>query len=512
MKTKRNKIIVYVSTAFLALFVIVTSFVIGKDNEQVKKEVQKENQTTQKKENKNSNGSKPNKNKEKDAGESILSLGDSSQDISSSGNRTTGRLDSDLISIIAKSQVVGATTTEVPAIVKPLGGSSSTSDKEEPVLPILPPIVKPDPTPPIIVIEAPVIETNLVVSKLGDSLNLYDSVVVSDTNAGDLVVSIDSDAVDVNQSGEYLANVTVTNFATNKTSTKAITVIINAAPVTRAIHSHIVQVQIDTKVDLLSLFSSSDLEDGELETQIVSSDFMPFIEGIYTVSARSVDKWGYYSETVTTTIQVTNEAPVIHGNDVAIPIHESLAELSSYVNVTDREDGEIKTVSYVIKDSQGILVDSIDSNIEGIYYVTYTATDKHGKSTNKVIQFSIINEKPIIFAENLTFDFATILTKEMILETVTATDHEDGDLSALVQLDDDQFNQIDTNVPGEYSIRLFVTDNDGKLAEVTISIIINEKEIEEEEKPEEGTEEQESNENSEELTSFELEKEQVELS
>lgn len=37
MKTKRNKIIVYVSTAFLALFVIVTSFVIGKDNEQVKR-------------------------------------------------------------------------------------------------------------------------------------------------------------------------------------------------------------------------------------------------------------------------------------------------------------------------------------------------------------------------------------------------------------------------------------------------------------------------------------------
>ncbi|WP_288396123.1 hypothetical protein [uncultured Vagococcus sp.] len=87
------------------------------------------------------------------------------------------------------------------------------------------------------------------------------------------------------------------------------------------------------------------------------------------------------------------------------------------------------------------------------------------------------------------------ITKEMLLDEVSATDREDDKLGRLleVNLSESDFKQINSTVEGTYSLTYLVKDSHGKTAQKQISVIIvktEESEGETEETPKEPTEEE----------------------
>lgn len=162
------------------------------------------------------------------------------------------------------------------------------------------------------------------------------------------------------------------------------------------------------------------------------------------------------------TSATTNELPVIHAVDRVISKGSNYDPMEG-VTATDKEDGDI--TSKVL--NNGYLV---DTNEVGKYSVIYEVTDSGGRSTQKFISVtvkegSVNNALPVIHAQDKTIDLAS---KFDPMEGITATDAEDGDLTAKITYD----NKVDTSAAGLYSVIYRVTDSEGQSVEKVINITV----------------------------------------
>lgn len=233
----------------------------------------------------------------------------------------------------------------------------------------------------------------------------------------------------------------------------------------------------------------------------------------------------------------SNKVPILSGiEDAFIKVGDSFDYLAG-ISASDAEDGDITSAILI----QG----SVDTNTIGTYVLTYTVTDSMGK-TAKAVRSVVVNESGInpaipswsIEGQNAGYAYGTLViwknavwkqnqsgilwwgepgvssawvkVKDLdgteiipneapkiigaenvsilkgesfdVRDGVTATDVEDGDLTASITVT----GSVNTQVAGNYTITYRVTDSKGIEATKTIVVTVNEPEESDPEDPNSG--------------------------
>ena len=236
---------------------------------------------------------------------------------------------------------------------------------------------------PIVAINhAPVIEVNDVVLTVGDTFNPLDNVLAIDNEDGEVSVTVIFDNVDVTTAGVY----TVTYQATDSqgaSSQKAIAVTVlpklealNHAPVIEASNVVIYQGQ---PLDLMTLATAFDKEDGELPVKLIASDLDTTQVGIYKVTYEAID---------------SKLARVV--KTISIAVRENLGEgyYTKDIKVPMTAVFDIETILQEIAEAEGltdikIIETNLNPSVEGEYDVTFEGKDKDEYKVIQTIKVTI---------------------------------------------------------------------------------------------------------------------------
>ena len=162
-----------------------------------------------------------------------------------------------------------------------------------------------------------------------------------------------------------------------------------------------------------------------------------------------------------------NSAPVIHATDKTITVGDTFDPMAD-VTAEDAEDGNLTTKIVVVKND-------VKTDVVGKYEVTYKVTDGQGATCRKTIivtvnpKMEVLNEAPVIHATDKTITVGDTFDP---LDGVTATDAEDGNLTAKIEVEK---NDVKTDVAGKYEVTYKVTDNQGAICRKTIIVTVNPK-------------------------------------
>ena len=162
-----------------------------------------------------------------------------------------------------------------------------------------------------------------------------------------------------------------------------------------------------------------------------------------------------------------NSAPVIKATDKTITVGDTFDPMAD-VTAEDAEDGNLTTKIVVEKND-------VKTDVAGKYEVTYKVTDTQGATCRKTIivtvnpKMEVLNEAPVIHATDKTITVGDTFDP---MAGVTATDAEDGNLTAKVELEK---NDVDTTKPGKYEVTYVVTDSHGATRRKTIIVTVNPK-------------------------------------
>ena len=204
-----------------------------------------------------------------------------------------------------------------------------------------------------------------------------------------------------------------------------------------------------------------DEEDGDLTSSIivtaVDADTMKV--GIYHVTYEVRDSaGGVGTKTITITVK-DNAAPVITASDKTINVNDQF-DPKQGVTATDKEDGDL-TANITVKEN------TVDTTKAGTYKVVYEVVDSKNKKTTKEIKVTVegtsvvVNENPVITATDKTIKVNDQFDPK---QGVTATDKEDGDLTASIKVTQ---NTVDTTKAGTYNVTYEVTDsNENKTTKI----------------------------------------------
>lgn len=181
---------------------------------------------------------------------------------------------------------------------------------------------------------------------------------------------------------------------------------------------------------------------GETVIQISNSKFDDYINTNQTIKGEGA-------------LLPSGELPVIKG-----ATNQSIDEGSKFnpldgVSATDVEDGDIT--------DQIQVAGKVDVSVPGEYELVYSVTDSDGNKAEVKVIITVVstNKKPSISgATNISVPQKS---KFDALEGVTAQDAEDGDITSKIQVS----GKVDTEVPGEYTLKYSVTDSGGLTDEVT---------------------------------------------
>lgn len=159
-----------------------------------------------------------------------------------------------------------------------------------------------------------------------------------------------------------------------------------------------------------------------------------------------------------------------------------------YVTASNHKDGDVSANIEVIKNE-------VDVTKAGKYLVEYKVVDSKQTAAFYELEFEVSNEAPIIVnAKDLTYELGTTITKEMLLDGVSATDREDDKLGRPLEvtISETDFKHLNSTVEGTYTLNYLVKDSHGKTAQKEVSVFIvktEESEGEKEETPKEPIEE-----------------------
>ncbi|MBC2057974.1 DUF5011 domain-containing protein [Listeria booriae] len=220
------------------------------------------------------------------------------------------------------------------------------------------------------------------------------------------------------------------------------------------------QIHVGDRFNAYQYASATDAEDGDLSgaIEVIQNNVNPDREGTYHVTYKVTDSKGAFA-TVTITVYVMNDAPVIYAADQQLSIGEVFDPMKG-VTATDTEDGDVTSRVVVTENT-------VDTERPGTYRVTYMVQDSHGKAGEPVtIQVNVINDLPILNATDLTLTQGDVFDP---LQGVTATDKQDGELTSKIEV---IANNVDTNVPGRYEVTYRVTDAHGGSTEKTIAVTV----------------------------------------
>lgn len=317
--------------------------------------------------------------------------------------------------------------------------------------------------------------------KIGESFNPTDWVTAWDEIEGDLSSRVMiSSQVNTEVEGIYNVWFEVTTSYGISARTRMSVRIVNAPP---RIYAPTVYHEIDQPFNPLDGVLAK-AYNGEIilvsENDIVENTVDPNTEGSYKVVYQVRDRFGKASEKVERLVIVQNHAPVLHGiKDLSFHVgtNITLDDVMDGVTATDREDDKNGLPLEVNVNMEQF--NAIQTEQEGVYPLTYTVVDSHGKETNQEINVTIINDAPIIHGiVDVEIDLNSSFDP---LEGVTVTDTEDGDiLTSTIEVT----NLVDTSTPGVYEVTYQVVDRHGKASKlyvrtVTVKEVIELPEVEE---------------------------------
>lgn len=221
-----------------------------------------------------------------------------------------------------------------------------------------------------------------------------------------------------------------------------------------------------TKFDSTAFVTAYDAWDGDLtdKIKVLENNVNTSKAGNYVVTYKVVDSEN--NEAIKSiNVTVLSNIPKITANDKTINIRSNFDPLSG-ITASDAEDGDITKNITVTKNT-------VDINKTGVYEVTYSVTDKDNNTTSKTIKVTVISNKPVIEANNITY----IMGEEFNpMGNVKAIDIEDGDITKSVTITK---NTVNVDKAGIYSIIYSVTDKDNNTVTKEISVEVVEKEYKE---------------------------------
>ncbi|MBC1801435.1 immunoglobulin-like domain-containing protein [Listeria booriae] len=309
--------------------------------------------------------------------------------------------------------------------------------------------------------DKPVIHASDQTFKAGASFDPLAGMSASDTEDGDITanVSITDNDVDANKAGTYHVTYSVTDSDDNTTTkTITITVLTNEKPVITA--TDITQ-KAHRSVDPMAGVTASDLEDGDLTAniKIIADDINIDVPGEYHVTYSVLDSDGNETEKTITVTILSNDAPVIHGQDVTFKAGKAFDPMAG-VTASDTEDGDItSTIEMTAND--------VNPDVAGVYHVTYSVTDSDGNTTEATYTVTVLtNEKPVIHATDQTLAYGQAFDP---MAGVTAEDLEDGDLTGSIKIIANDVNPLQAGI---YHVTYSVTDADGNETQITITVLV----------------------------------------
>ncbi|STY40652.1 immunoglobulin-like domain-containing protein [Listeria booriae] len=309
--------------------------------------------------------------------------------------------------------------------------------------------------------DKPVIHASDQTFKAGASFNPLAGMSASDTEDGDITanVTITANDVDANQAGTYHVTYSVTDSDDNTTTkTITITVLTNEKPVITA--ADITQ-KAHRSVDPMAGVTASDLEDGDLTAniKIIANDINIDVPGEYHVTYSVLDSDGNETEKTITVTILSNDAPVIHGQDVTFKAGKAFDPMAG-ITASDTEDGDItSTIEMTAND--------VNPDVAGVYHVTYSVTDSDGNTTEATYTVTVLtNEKPVIHATDQTLAYGQAFDP---MAGVTAEDLEDGDLTGSIKIIANDVNPLQAGI---YHVTYSVTDADGNETQITITVLV----------------------------------------
>ena len=167
-----------------------------------------------------------------------------------------------------------------------------------------------------------------------------------------------------------------------------------------------------------------------------------------------------------TIIVSANTKPVINASDKVLTVGDNFNPLGN-VTASDEEDGDLT--------DQIEIEHNVNTAKAGTYWVTYSVTDRFGATTTKTVTVTVnpkmeaLNAVPTITAENVTLTVGDTFDAK---KNVTASDKEDGDLTAKIEI---TANDVDTTKAGTYHVMYKVTDSQGASATKTITVTVKAK-------------------------------------
>jgi hypothetical protein len=178
------------------------------------------------------------------------------------------------------------------------------------------------------------------------------------------------------------------------------------------------------------------------------------------------------SEIATVSLEITpvNDAPQVRlVGQSTISIERGAVYTDPGATAEDAEDGDIS-------DSIVIGGDTVDTNAEGTYLITYNVTDSDGLAADEVTRTVVVaavpppppvDQPPTI---TLNGDATVTLTEDDSYSDAgaTASDPEDGDLTAQIVVN----NPVDTGTPGTYTVTYTVEDSGGNQAQVERTVTV----------------------------------------
>ena len=206
------------------------------------------------------------------------------------------------------------------------------------------------------------------------------------------------------------------------------------------------------------------------------SDEEPYFDG--TVALRTGTITGEVSLATILGTQVKNNPYVTTGKNITINILENkiIAPKIEVEDVTifEGDDFDPEKIVKVTDDDEDImdylLIDSkVKNDKPGTYTVSYSVTDSDNQTTTKKMTVTVKPDlPPVIHAE----DSINIKQGEKFnpSDWYTAFDEIEGDLTKKVTVEG---NDVEEDIPGEYSLTLRVEDRKGQVTVKTIKVTIN---------------------------------------
>ncbi|MBC2326973.1 immunoglobulin-like domain-containing protein [Listeria booriae] len=309
--------------------------------------------------------------------------------------------------------------------------------------------------------DKPVIHASDQTFKAGASFDPLAGMSASDTEDGDITanVTVTANDVDANKAGTYHVTYSVTDSDDNTTTkTITITVLTNEKPVITA--ADITQ-KAHRSVDPMAGVTASDLEDGDLTAniKIIANDINIDVPGEYHVTYSVLDSDGNETEKTITVTILSNEAPVIHGQDFTFKAGKAFDPMAG-ITASDTEDGDITSAIEMT-------ANDVNPDVAGVYHVTYSVTDSDGNTTEATYTVTVLtNEKPVIHATDQTLAYGQAFDP---MAGVTAEDLEDGDLTGSIKIISNDVNPLQAGI---YHVTYSVTDADGNETQITITVLV----------------------------------------